>query len=86
MSRRVFDKLHEELSLARNELYPRYELWQSVGEYGYDAENLQPKEAANWCRDNGHLTLAGKMGTYNPDLDTPEEIMTRMFEGLRPSD
>jgi hypothetical protein len=81
MSRRVFNKLHEELSLARNKLYPRYELWQSVGEYGYDADNLQPEEAANWCRDNGHLSLAGKMRKYDPNLQTPEEIMTRIFEG-----
>ncbi len=81
MSRRVFNKLHEELSLARNKLYPRYELWQSVGEHGYDADNLQPNEAANWCRDNGHLHLAGKMRKYDPDLATPEEIMTRLCGG-----
>ena len=81
MGRKVFDKLHMELSLARNELYPRYELWQAVGEYGYDADNLQPDEAANWCRDNGHLTLAGKMRKYDPNLQTPEEIMERIFAG-----
>ena len=45
-------------------LYPRYQLWQSVGEYGYDPDNLQPEEAANWCRDNGHITLAGKMRKF----------------------
>jgi hypothetical protein len=81
MGRKVFNKLHEELSLERNKLYPRYELWQSVGEYGYNPDDLQPDEAANWCRDNGHLTLAGKMRKYNPNLATPEEIMTRIFEG-----
>lgn len=81
MSRRVFDKLHTELSLARNELYPRYELWQSVSEYGFDPENLSPEDAMIWARDNGHLTIAGKMRKYNPDLDTPEEILERIVSG-----
>ena len=82
MSRKVFNKLHEELSLARNELYSRYQLWISVEEYGYDADNLQPGEAANWCRDNGHLTVAGKIRNYDPNLETPEEIMERIAHGL----
>lgn len=82
MSRKVFDKLHEELSLARNELYPRYELWVSVGEYGYDAEDLQPEEASNWCRDNGHLGVAAKIRNYDPNLETPEDIMDRLTRGL----
>lgn len=78
MSRRVFNKLHEELSLQRDELYPRWPLWQSVSEYGFDPENLTPEEAALWCRDNGHLTLAGKMRRYDPTLESPEEIMARL--------
>jgi hypothetical protein len=81
MSRKVFDQLHIELSLVSNELYPRYPLWLSVCEYGYDPEQLQPEEAANWCRDNGHLGLAGKMRKYDPDLQTPEDVMVRLTGG-----
>jgi hypothetical protein len=78
MNRKVFDKLHEELSLSQDRLYPRYDLWVSVREYGYDADNLQPSEASNWCRDNGHLLVASKMAKYKPDVQTPEEIMGRI--------
>lgn len=78
MIRRVFNKLHEEVSLSLGKAYNRYYLWLSVSEYGYDPEDLQPSEASNWCRDNGFLSVAGRMASYDPSIETPEEIMERI--------
>lgn len=78
MSRKVFNKLHEELSLSSGALVPRWPLYQDVESYGFNPEDMSPEEAGLWCRDNGHLTVAGKMRKYNPDLETPEEIMERL--------
>jgi hypothetical protein len=79
MTRRTFNRLHEELSLERDELYPRYELWLDVSEAGYDPETLAPAEAEAWCRDNGHSAIAQKMHKFDPAMDTPEDIMKRLF-------
>lgn len=78
MNRRCFNKLHEEVSLARGEAYNRYTLWLDVSEYGYDPEDLQPSEASNWARDNGFLSVASKMARFDPSIETPEEIMERI--------
>ena len=79
MTRRTFNRLHEELSLERNVLYPRYELWVELSEAGYDPEALDPTEAEAWCRDNDHSAIARKMHKFDPAVDTPEDIMKRLF-------
>jgi hypothetical protein len=78
MSRRVFNKLHEELSLAAGSLVPRWPLYQEIQSSGFDPEDMSPEEASVWCGDNGHSKVARKMRRYNPDLETPEEVMERL--------
>ena len=78
MSRRVFNKLHEELSLAAGAPVPRWPLYQDVQSSGFDPEDMSPEEATLWCQDNDYPKVARKMRRYNPDLETPEEIMERL--------
>ena len=78
MSRRVFNKLHEELSLAAGAPVPRWPLYQDVQDAGFDPEAMSPEEASLWCKDNGHPKVARKLRRYNPDLETPEEVMERL--------
>jgi hypothetical protein len=76
-NRRVLNKLHEELSVMKGSLWPRYPLWLELNEAGYDPENLTPQDATVWCESKGHLSVARKMSRYNPDLETPDEIFER---------
>jgi hypothetical protein len=81
--RRVLNKLYEELSLSNvsDKEWNKYHLWVDLALLGYDPEFLTTAQASDYCEANGHTKVARKIRKYNPDLDTPEEIMERMVSG-----
>lgn len=90
-NRKIFDHVHEELSLLRGELFPRMELWNSVGEY-YNPVTLNKMEAYIFL-DNFLATLLPevpakkrrqvlkKFRRWDPNATTPEEIFERICGG-----
>jgi len=78
-TRKIFNKLHEELSLKQGKFYPRWELYNSLSDLGFDPNDLSTEDTAIWCRAHGHINIAGKMRKFNPDSQTPEDIFQRIF-------
>ena len=98
MRRRCFDHLHAELSVEIGRLVPRYALWMSVQEAGYDPDTLERRQLLRFLED--HLAaflcdeglalpprrrarLCRRLQHFDPDVPTPYETMERIFS--RPS-
>lgn len=91
MGRKVFNHLHEALSLLKGELYPRMRLWEEVGKY-YDPVTLNKMEA--YCFFSCFLdtllpevpvkkrkAALKKFRRWDPNVNTPDEIMERICGG-----
>ncbi len=92
MGRRRFDHLVLELSEALGRSVPRFALWMSVHEAGYDPERLSRDEASAFCEEalpvflaerGLHLPrhrqrrLARSVRHFDPTLASPEEHFER---------
>jgi hypothetical protein len=88
VSRRRFDHLVLEISLAAGVRIPRYDLWLRLHELGADPESLSADGALEFC--SGPLAgflaefgltlgprtrrrLCRNIARYDPDLPTPDE-------------
>ncbi len=91
MSRRIFNWLHVELSLTLCRPVPRMDLWSEVGEmFSPDTltheqgleflESYMPKviQISQYERDS----IIKRYKKWDPNVDTPEEIMERICTGL----
>lgn len=89
-SRRRFDHLVVELSLAASAPLPRYALWLRLHQLQLDPERLGRRDALWFCRgpaedflaEHGHVLgararrrLLREVGRYDPSQRTPEERM-----------
>ena len=90
-SRKIFDHLHEELSLLKGELFPRMELWNLVGEH-YDPSTLNEMEAYTFFSCfldtlspevpvKKRKAALKKFRRWDPNADTPEEVFERICGG-----
>jgi hypothetical protein len=94
VSRRRFDHMVMEISLAVGANIPRYELWLRLHELGCDPEELSAALAAAFCDGPLHVFLAefgfhlGRRARrrllraverFDPELPTPDERL-RAFE------
>lgn len=94
---KVFDYLHQELSLAANKLVPRYELWTAMAlQDAHPMFELTSEKAAQFlAQGTGKFLeklreqvgakewgrLVKRVHQFNPDIDTPEEVMKRLCDG-----
>jgi hypothetical protein len=89
--RRVFDHLHEELSLLKGEFYPRMALWEEVGHY-IDPVTLTRELAVNFLINSlstllpevpeGRRTrMIKRFERWDPEANTTEEIFKRICGG-----
>ena len=90
-SRKIFDHLHEELSLLRGELFPRMVLWKEVGHRSNPM--ALTKELAVDFLINSLSTLLPEVPErrrrgmiqrferWDPNADTPEEVFERICGG-----
>ena len=94
MGRKRFDKLHVELSVLAGVNLPRFDLWLDVSEKAGHSPNILSAEmyagyclvsASEFLRKRGHSLpngglrrLAKMMAEFNPDQDTPEDIIKRL--------
>ena len=91
MSRRIFNWLHTELSLTLCRPVPRMDLWSEVGEmFSLDTltheqgleflESYMPKivQLSQHERDS----IIQRYKKWDPEQDTPEEIMERLCGGF----
>jgi len=87
MGRKVFNHIHAELSLLAGKLIPRMELWGEVGE-SYDPRTLTKEQALQFLTDKlgPDSKVVKSFKRWDPEADTPEEIMERICEGFRRSD
>ncbi len=85
MSRRIFNWIHTELSVLVGHFIPRMELWNELGEmfaletltYEQGLEFLESNPLA--AMGNGFLSrVIKRYQKWDPNLDTPEEIMERI--------
>jgi hypothetical protein len=97
LDRRRFEHLFVELSMACGRLVPRFRLWLHLREDGADPEALCQGDALAFC-DEGivsflaaeklsisrwqHRRLRRAVATFDPELTTPAEILSRV-EGER---
>ena len=88
MGRKVFNHLHEELSLLKGELYPRMDLWSEVGHY-IDPMTLTKESAVDFLinslstllpevPEKKRTRMIKKFERWDPNADTPEEIFERI--------
>jgi hypothetical protein len=93
--RKVFNHMHEELSLLKGELFPRMRLWEEVGEY-YDPMSLTKMDGYNFLANflstllpevpvEKRQRMLKRFRRWDPNADTPEEIFTRICGG-KPQD
>lgn len=93
MGRKVFDHLHTELSLLKGELYPRMDLWSEVGHY-IDPMTLTKELAVDFLinslstllpevPEKKRTRMIKKLERWDPDADTPDEVMERLCSGWR---
>jgi len=73
--RKTFDKLHLELSLLAGENVPRMQLWEQVSEFT-DPRTLTVEQAVE-----NYPVVAKAFKHWDPNRDTPEEIMERLCGG-----
>jgi hypothetical protein len=95
LGRKVFNHLYEELSLLKGELAPRMELWDAVGEL-FDPVSLTKGQAeAYLCYLSIHAAdllpeiperkirrMLKKFDRWDPEADTPDEVMERICGGF----
>jgi hypothetical protein len=94
VNRRRFEFLHIELSVAVGAVVPRYELWLSLRNRGWDPEQLALASttafiehhlddflAANGMaiRAREKRRLKARVRRFDPRHATPEEVMERIF-------
>ena len=88
MGRKVFNHLHEELSLLKGELYPRMDLWSEVG-HCIDPMALTKGLAVDFLTsslstllpevpEKKRTRMIKKFERWDPNVDTPEEIFERI--------
>jgi len=90
VSRRRFDHLVVEISVAVGARIPRYALWMRMHQNGCDPETLTPQASAAFCGRplEGFLAERGLQLTpraqrrlrrcverYNPEVPAPEELL-----------
>ena len=90
MSRRRFDHLLAEISVAAGSRIPRYALWMRIHESGCDPEDLTPRASLAFC--DGPLArflaehglqlspraqrrLRRAVRSYDPTVPSPEEVL-----------
>jgi len=98
MLRRRFDHLFVELSVAADELVPRYALWLRLHELGWDPVRLDRDEVLAFADDHlaGFLAehdlrirpralriLRRRLRGFDPEQPTPEEVFERLFPTVR---
>lgn len=74
-NRKVFDRLHLELSMAKGENIPRMQLWMEVG------ETCDPRALTKETAMELYPEVAKALSRWDPDRDTPEEIFERICGG-----
>ncbi len=94
MRRRCFDHLHAELSVEIGRLVPRYALWISLQEAGYDPDALAAHQLRRYLderlgafllSEDLELTpkrlerLRRRLRRFDPNVPTPYETMQRIF-------
>ena len=90
--RKIFNHLHEELSLAVGEYFPRMSLWEEVWEF--TSEPLTKETALRFLNERAPKLfpdipekklrrLTKRFERWDPNADTPEEIFARICGGLK---
>ena len=81
-SRRIFHHLHQELSLLVKYNIQRMDLWEQVGSpmtlTHEEAVKFLEEEAPHLYDRPGLTKLTAKFKKWNPNVATPEEILTRL--------
>ena len=92
MTRKRFDHLHVEVSLALGVCISRFALWLALHEEGHDPEDLSRQDTVAFCGAPLQSFLAGRgqrlslrdrrrlekaVSRYDPSHPTPEEVMAR---------
>lgn len=91
MGRKVFNHMHEELSLLKGELFPRMRLWEEVGHY-IDPMALTKVQAVGFLinslstilpevPERKRQRMIKKFERWDPNADTTEEIFKRICGG-----
>ncbi len=90
MSRRRFDHLVAEISVAAGVRIPRYELWLWIHQHGCNPEAMTARTSVAFCgrplarflaeRDlelspRARRRLLRAVSRYNPDVPSPEELL-----------
>jgi hypothetical protein len=90
MSRRRFDNLVAEISVAVGARVPRYDLWLTLHECGADPESMTSRMTLDFCEEplteflaerGLHLNMRSRrrllraVERYDPDRLTPEEAL-----------
>jgi hypothetical protein len=85
VKRRRFNHLFEELSVALDQLAPRYALWLHMGEVGLDPDRLSGGDVESYC----HLHLTGFLEAHDltlaPRLRRRFERTVIRFDPARPT-
>ena len=87
-TRRCFDHLAAEISVAVGSVVPRYRLWLRLHDLGLDPEGLSSQQAASFCGDplpdflaecglqlapRRQLRLQRSLRRYDPSVPAPHE-------------
>jgi hypothetical protein len=90
VSRRRFDHLVAEISVAAGIRIPRYDLWLWIHDHGSDPEAMSARATVSFCdgplsnflaeRDlalspRARRRLLRAVGRYDPDVPSPEELL-----------
>jgi hypothetical protein len=90
VSRRRFDHLVAEISVAAGIRIPRYDLWLWIHDHGCDPEAMSARASVAFCdgplsnflaeRDlelspRARRRLLRAVGRYDPDVPSPEELL-----------
>ena len=93
MSRKLFNRLFVELSVAIGKRVPRYALWLELHDLGWNPESLRVTEALAFCDGpmDGFLTdremqiskharnrLRRELAKFDPTRPLPQEILDRL--------
>ena len=91
MSRRRFEHLVVELSLAVEQTIPRYRLWLRLHDFGWDPEKLNLEQALAFCEgpvntflaesgltmsSRAHRHMRKEVGRFDPNILTPYDRMS----------